>query len=197
MSETTTTRLVGNTAPAWSADALVNGEFKTLSSADYKGKWKVLYFYPLDFTFVCPTEMHALQAKLDEFRKRDVEVMGISIDSVYSHLSWLATPKNKGGIAGVSYTLISDITKNIAREYGVLNEDAGVALRGVFLIDKNNVIQYASIHNLSLGRNVHEILRVIDALAHVEENGTVCPANWVPGEKSMKPTTDGLAEYFG
>ena len=189
--------IVGKKAPNFICEAVINKEIKTVSLDNFENKYKLLFFYPLDFTYVCPTEMHALQEQIEEFKKRDVEVLGVSVDSVYSHLSWLDTPKTKGGILGINYPLLSDINKTIARDYGVLNEEAGVALRGVFLLDKNNVVQYSAIHNLSLGRNVHEIIRVIDALCHVEQNGKVCPANWVPGEKSMKPTTKGLHEYFG
>ncbi len=188
---------IGKQAPNFQCEAVVNGEIKTVSLTAFKDTYKLLFFYPLDFTFVCPTEMHALQARLAEFTNRNVVVLAASVDSVYSHLSWLQTPKAKGGIEGIEYPLLSDLTKQIARDYGVLDEEAGVALRGVFLIDRNNIVQYSAVHNLSLGRNVGELIRVVDALAHVELHGEVCPANWTPGEKSMKPTTEGLKEYFG
>jgi len=189
--------MIGKKAPHFSCEAVVNGITKTVSLDDFAGKYKILFFYPLDFTFVCPTEMHALQEKLEAFTKRNVEVLAISVDSVHSHRAWLKTPQSKGGIEGVTYPVLSDITKTIARDYGVLKEDEGVALRGVFLIDTHDMIQYAAIHNLPLGRNVHEIIRVVDALQHVEENGVVCPANWVPGGKTMTPNAEGLQDYFG
>ncbi len=187
---------IGKKAPDFKAQAVVKNQISDVTLADYTSHYKLLFFYPLNFTFVCPTEMHALQETLTEFVKRDVEVIGVSVDSVHSHLAWLNTPREKGGIQGVQYTLISDIHKNMARDYGVLDEQEGVALRGVFLIDRDDVVQYAAVHNLPLGRNVNEILRVIDALQHVEKNGVVCPANWTPGDKDMVPTNKGLKEYF-
>ena len=187
---------IGTQAPAFSCDAIVNNHTKRVSLSDFDGMYKILFFYPLDFTFVCPTELHALQENLSEFKKRGVEVLAISVDSAHAHLAWLNTPKNKGGIEGVSYPLLADITKSIARDYEVLNEQAGVAFRGTFLIDKNNVIQYAAVNNLSLGRSIAELLRIVDALMHVEKAGEVCPANWVSGQKAMKPTQAGLKQYF-
>src|SRR5579862_7480486 len=185
---------IGKKAPDFVCDAVVNNHIKQVSLADYPAAYKLLFFYPLDFTFVCPTELHALQENLEEFRKRNVHVMGISVDSVHSHMSWLSVPKSRGGIEGVTYPLLSDLTKNISRSYEVLNEEIGVALRGVFLLDKENIVQYASVHNLSLGRNITELLRVVDALIHVEQYGEVCPANWSVGQKAMKPTKTGVQE---
>jgi len=187
---------VGKKGPNFNCQAVVDGQIKTISLSDFEGKYKVIFFYPLDFTFVCPTELHAFQELLPEFEKRNTQLLGVSVDSVYSHLAWLKTPRAKGGIEGVSYPLISDINKTISKEYGVLDESQGVALRGVFILDKDNCIQSLTVNNLSLGRNIHEFVRLIDALQHVEKYGQVCPANWNLGEKAMNPTNKGLAEYF-
>lgn len=188
--------IIGQQAPAFSCDAIVNNQIKRVSLADFNNQYKLLFFYPLNFTFVCPTELHALQEHLPAFEARNTAVMAISVDSPYSHLAWLNTPKTTGGIAGISYPLIADINKELARSYGVLNETAGVALRGVFLLDKNNVVQHASINNLALGRSINEFVRLVDALKHVETAGEVCPADWQEGKKGMKPTQDGLKSYF-
>lgn len=188
---------IGSKAPAFTCEAVADKKMTTISLDGLKGKYKILFFYPLDFTFVCPTELHALQDHIEEFKKRDVEVMAVSVDSAYSHLAWLNTPKVKGGIEGVTYPLLADITKSLAKEYGVLSEDAGVALRGTFLLDKDDIIQYAAINNLPLGRNIPELVRIVDALKHVETAGEVCPANWTEGKKAMKADQKGLAEYFG
>jgi peroxiredoxin (alkyl hydroperoxide reductase subunit C) len=188
--------LVGRQAPNFKADAVVNGDFKEISLSDYKNKnYVVLFFYPLDFTFVCPTELHAFQEKIDEFQKRNAEVIGCSIDSKFSHFAWLSTPKNKGGIEGVKYPIISDIHRTIARDYDVLS-DNGVAFRGLFLIDKNGVVRHQLVNDLPLGRNVDEAVRLLDALQHFEKNGEVCPANWSKGKEAMKATQDGVSNYL-
>lgn len=188
--------LVGRQAPNFKAEAVVNGDFKEVQLSDYRGKKNVvLFFYPLDFTFVCPTELHAFQEKLAEFHKRDVEVLGCSIDSKFSHFAWLNTSKDQGGIAGVKYPLISDIHRTIARDYDVLS-DGGVAFRGLFLIDKNGVVRHQLVNDLPLGRNVDEALRLVDALAHVEKHGEVCPANWSTGKDAMKATKEGVSTYL-
>ncbi len=186
---------IGQKAPDFSCDAVINKEIKTISLNDYKKQYKILFFYPLDFTFVCPTELHAIQNSLNQFKQKNTEIFGISVDSAHSHLAWLNTPKSKGGIEGINFTLISDLNKKISTEYNVLNE-AGVAFRAVFILDQNNVVQHASVNNLGLGRNINEILRLIDALQHHEKHGEVCPANWNIGEKSMMPTKDGLNKFF-
>ncbi len=182
-------------APDFTATAVIDGQFKEISLSDYRGKYVVLFFYPLDFTFVCPTELHAFQEKLGEFEKRNVQVIGVSIDSQFSHLAWLNTPKSKGGIEGVQYPLVADLDKSISKSYRVLL-DAGIALRGVFLIDKEGITRSMTVNDLPIGRNIDEIIRVVDALQFTEEHGEVCPANWREGEKSMKPTGEGLNEYF-
>lgn len=192
--------LVGNPAPDFSADAVVSGsEFSgNFTLSQFKDeKYVVLFFYPLDFTFVCPTELHAFQEKLAEFEARNTQVIGVSIDSKFSHLAWLNTAKSKGGIEGVTYPLVSDINKTIASDYDVLFGAAGVAYRGLFLIDKEGIVQHQVVNNLPLGRNVDEALRMIDALQFTEEHGEVCPANWNKGSKAMAPNQDGLENYFG
>ena len=190
------TRLVGTTAPSWKADAVVGSEFKTLSSQDYTGKWKVLFFYPLDFTFVCPTEITAFSDSMDKFRELNCEIIGCSVDSKFSHLAWSKQPRKEGGIANVSYPILADITKEIARSFGVLLEDGGVALRGLFIIDDNDTIQHASINNLGVGRNVNETLRLVEAFQYTAQHGEVCPMNWTKDQDSMKPDPTGSQEYF-
>ncbi len=189
--------LVNKEAPDFEATAAVVDRFETIKLSDYRGKkYVILFFYPLDFTFVCPTELHAFQDALAEFEKRDCQVIGASIDSHYSHLAWLNTPRSQGGIQGCAYPIIADTTKKISRDYDLLIEDAGIALRGLFLIDKQGVVQHQVVNNLPLGRSVTEALRILDALRYFEQNGEVCPANWTQDSKSMKATQDGLKEYF-
>lgn len=188
--------LVGKKAPDFKADAVVNGDFKQVSLSDYKGKYVVMFFYPLDFTFVCPTELHAFQEKLSAFKSLNCELIGVSVDSKFSHYAWLNTAKEEGGIKGVTYPLVSDINKTIARDYDVLIPEGGVALRGAFLIDKEGVVQQQTINNLPLGRNVDEMLRLVEALQYTESHGEVCPANWKKGDKAMKADQAGLKSYF-
>jgi peroxiredoxin (alkyl hydroperoxide reductase subunit C) len=188
--------LVGKPAPEFKANAVINGDFKEVKLSDYRGKYVVMFFYPLDFTFVCPTELHAFQDKLEHFKKLNTEVLAVSVDSQFSHLAWFNTKREDGGIEGCKYPLISDINKTIARDYDVLIPDAGVALRGTFLIDKNGVVRHQTINDLPLGRNIDEYLRLVEALQFTEEHGEVCPANWKKGEKSMKPSQTGLKSYF-
>ncbi len=188
--------LVTKQAPEFSANAVMgDNTIKELKLSDYKGKYVLLFFYPLDFTFVCPTEIIAFDKKLDEFKKRDVEVIGVSVDSEYSHFAWKNTPVDKGGIGQIRYPLVSDITKSISRSYGVLFDEA-VALRGLFLIDKEGIVRHCVINDLALGRSVDEAIRMVEALQHFEKYGEVCPANWKEGEEAMKPSSDGVAEYL-
>ncbi len=149
--------------------------------SDYKGKWVVLVFYPLDFTFVCPTELVSFNERLEEFKQLNCEVIGISTDSVFSHRAWLNTPTDKGGVQGLTYPLASDITKSVSRAYGVLLEEKGIALRGIFIIDPDGILQYAAVNSLNVGRSVDETLRVVQAL----QTGGLCPANWKPGMKTL------------
>lgn len=188
--------LVGKKAPNFTADAVVDGDFKKISLGDYQGKYVVLFFYPLDFTFVCPTELHAFQAKVDNFKKMNTEVIGVSIDSKFSHLAWVNTPKTEGGIQGVKYPLVSDINKTIARDFDVLIAEDGVALRGTFLIDKQGIVRHQTVNALNLGRSVDEMLRLVEALQYSEEHGEVCPANWKKGDRAMKADQGGLKAYF-
>ncbi len=188
--------LVNKQAPEFTATAVVNGDFKEVSLSDYKGKYVVLFFYPLDFTFVCPTEIVAFNKKVSEFEKRNVQLLGVSVDSQFSHLAWINTPQADGGLGGLDYPLVADLNKTIAKDYDVLFEDAGIAFRGLFLIDKEGVVQHQLVNNLPLGRNVDEAIRIVDALQFVEEHGEVCPANWTPGDDTMKPDPEGSKEFF-
>lgn len=188
--------LVGRQAPNFKAEAVVNGDFKEIQLSDYRGKKHVcLFFYPLDFTFVCPTELHAFQSKLEEFKKRNTEVLAVSVDSKFSHYAWWATAREQGGISGVQYPLVSDLQKSIARDYDVLAE-GGVAYRGLFLIDKEGVVRHQLVNDLPLGRSIDEAIRLVDALQHFEKHGEVCPANWQEGKESMKATREGVSAYL-
>lgn len=189
--------LVGKPAPDFKAKAIVNGQIvNDFSLLHFRGQNIVLFFYPLDFTFVCPTELHAFQERLEEFEKRKAQVIGCSIDSCYTHLAWLNTPKNKGGIEGIDYPLISDINKTIAKDYDVLMHQEGIAYRGLFLIDKEGVVRHQVVNDLPLGRSVDEAIRILDALVYFENHGEVCPANWQQGQKTFKPSYEGLEDYF-
>ena len=190
------TQLVGNSAPDWKANALVNGEIKEMSSDSYKGKWAVLFFYPLDFTFVCPTEITAYSDAVSRFKDLGAEVLAFSVDSAFSHLAWTKQPRNEGGLGEVNFPLVADLDKSIARNFGVLIEKAGIALRGLFLVDDKGVIQHSTINNLSVGRNVEETLRLLEAYQFTAKHGEVCPANWKSGDDSMKPSPKGSQEWF-
>jgi peroxiredoxin (alkyl hydroperoxide reductase subunit C) len=188
--------LVTQKAPDFLATAVMaDNSFGELRLSDYRGKYTVLFFYPLDFTFVCPSEILAFNRKVEEFNKKDCQLIGISVDSHFTHLAWKETEIEKGGIGNVQYPLVADIKKEIARAYGVLHDDS-VALRGLFLIDKEGVVRHAVVNDLPLGRNVDEALRMLDALRFTEEHGEVCPANWHEGEEAMKPTAKGVADYL-
>lgn len=188
--------LLGKPAPQFSAKAVINGKIVDFSLNDFLGKYVVFFFYPLDFTFVCPTELHAFQEYSPEFVKRNAQIIGCSVDSPYSHLAWLNTPKHKGGIQGVQYPIVSDLNKTIARDYHVLNEESGIAYRGQFLIDKQGIVRHLLVNDLPIGRSVEEVLRLLDALIFHETHGEVCPANWRTGAKTMKPDNEGLMSYF-
>lgn len=189
--------LVGKLAPQFVAKAACGKEIlEDFSLRDYIGRYVLFFFYPLDFTFVCPTELHAFQERLADFRQREAEVIACSIDSIFSHLAWLRQTREEGGIEGVQYPIVSDIHKSIAREYRVLNEEEGIAFRGLFLIDKQGVVRHMLVNDLPIGRSVEEALRTLDALIFHEKHGDVCPANWQVGEKSLKPTLQGVVDYF-
>jgi peroxiredoxin (alkyl hydroperoxide reductase subunit C) len=204
--------LIGKKAPAFTAPAVLNGKevVENFSLEQYLGKKNVVFFfYPKDFTFVCPTELLAFQDLLEEFESRNTVVVGCSTDTENSHLAWINTPKNKGGIEGVTYTLVADVAKTVAANYGVLGGDydineygemvfngTPIAYRGTFLIDKQGVVRHLVINDFPLGRNIEDTLRMVDALQHNEEFGEVCPANWNKGKKAMKATVESTAEYL-
>lgn len=204
--------LVGKKAPVFNTAAVINGEeiVESFSLEQYIGKKEVMFFfYPKDFTFVCPTEILAFQEKLAEFEKRDVAVVGCSCDTEETHLAWLMTPKDNGGIEGVKYPLVADSSKTVASNFGVLagdwnyNEEgeltfegAPIAFRGTFYIDKEGIVRHETINDLPLGRNISEMIRVVDAWQHVQKHGEVCPANWEDGKDAMQATRDGVASYL-
>ena len=189
--------LVTKKAPDFKAQAVMaDNSFEEISLSQYRGKYVILFFYPLDFTFVCPTEIIAFDKHLDEFEKLGCQVIGVSVDSQFSHWAWKNTPVEKGGIGNIRYPLVADMTKKISKKYGVLLKDAGVALRGLFLIDKEGVVRHQVVNDLGLGRSVEEALRVLKALQHLEEYGEVCPADWHEGEEAMQPTAEGVAHYL-
>ncbi len=191
------TSLVTREAPDFTANAVLadNTIEEAFKLSSLRGKYTVLFFYPLDFTFVCPSEIIAFDRKLDEFKQRDCEVVGCSVDSHFTHIAWKNTKVEEGGIGMVRFPLVADLSKNIAREYGVLINDE-ISLRGLFLIDKEGVVRHALVNDLPLGRNVDEALRILDALQFSEEHGEVCPANWRSGEDAMTPTAAGVASYL-
>ncbi len=203
--------LVGKEAPDFNAAAVINGEeiVENFSLSQFRGKYVVLFFYPKDFTFVCPTELHAFQSKLDEFKSRNVEVIAVSTDTEQSHWGWLQLSKDHGGIQGITYPLVADTNKTISHNYDVLAGSWGynekeeleaegemVAYRGLFLIDTEGVVRHQLVNDLPLGRNVDEALRMIDALQFFEEKGEVCPANWSKGSEGLTATHDGIADYL-
>ena len=204
--------LVGKKAPDFRANALVKGRIvPNFSLSQFEGKkYVVLFFYPKDFTFVCPTELWAFQAALPEFEKRKVQLIACSTDSEFSHQAWASTPRDKGGIEGVEYPIVSDINKTISDSYDVLAgaqdiDDDGnpvivgelIAYRGLFLIDKKGIVQHQVVNNFPLGRSTEEALRMVDALQHFEKFGEVCPMNWHKGQKALSPTKDGVSKYLG
>ena len=191
--------LIGRKAPDFTAaavlgDGSINAKY-TLSEA-FKGKHGLIVFYPLDFTFVCPSELIALDHRLDEFKKRNVEVISVSIDSQFTHSAWRNTPIDKGGIGPVRYTMVADVSHAICRAYGVEHPDAGVAFRGTFLVDPQGIVRSEIINDLPLGRNMDELLRLVDALQFFETHGEVCPAGWKKGDKGMRASSEGVASYL-
>ena len=188
---------VGQPAPDFTATAVVDQEFKTIKLSDYRGQYVILFFYPLDFTFVCPTEITAFSDRYGEFTALNTEVLGVSVDSEFSHLAWIQTDRKLGGLGDLAYPLVSDIKKEISSAYNVLEPEAGVALRGLFLIDKDGAVQHATVNNLSFGRSVDETLRVLQAVQLVQTHpDEVCPAGWTPGEKTMNPDPVKSKEFF-
>jgi peroxiredoxin (alkyl hydroperoxide reductase subunit C) len=189
--------LVGKKAPVFKTKAVVGKKIvNEFSLEQFRGKHVIFFFYPLDFTFVCPTELHAFQDKLTDFEKRNCQIVGCSVDSHFSHLAWINTPRARGGIEGVTYPLVADLNKKISEDYGVLIPGEGIAYRGLFLIDMEGIVRHQVVNDLPLGRSIDETLRTLDALIYFEKNGEVCPANWKEGCSAMKPTQEGLEKYF-
>ena len=189
--------LVGNKAPSFDLPAVVNNELGSIKSDDLLGKWTVLFFYPLDFTFVCPTEILAFSEAAPNFAELNTHVVGVSVDSQFTHLAWVNTPKDQGGLGALQIPLVADLNKQLARDYGVLVEEAGVALRGVFIIDPEGVVQSAIVNNLGVGRNVNEVLRTLKAFQYITSNeGEVCPAGWDDGSDTMVASPTGVANYL-
>lgn len=188
---------VGQQAPDFSATAVVDQNFKIVKLSDYRGRYVVLFFYPLNFTFVCPTEIAAFSDRYDEFKELNTEVLAISVDSEFAHLAWIQTDRKEGGVGDLNYPLVSDLKKEISAAYNVLDPEAGVALRGLFIIDREGVVQYSTVNNLSFGRNVDETLRVLKAIQHVQANpNEVCPVDWQPGDKTMVPDPVKAKEFL-
>ncbi|XP_006880848.1 PREDICTED: thioredoxin-dependent peroxide reductase, mitochondrial-like isoform X2 [Elephantulus edwardii] len=183
-------------APYFKGTAVVNGEFKDLSLDDFKGKYLVLFFYPLDFTFVCPTEIVVFSDKANKFHDVNCEVVAISVDSHFSHLAWINASRKNGGLGHMNIPLLSDLTKQISRDYGVLLEGPGIALRGLFIINPNGVIKHLSVNDLLVGHRVEETLPLVKAFQFVEAHGEVCPANWTPDSPTIKPSPTASKEYF-
>lgn len=190
--------LVGKPAPDFTAPAVMpNGLMEeNFKLADLKGKYVVLFFWPLDFTFVCPTEIIAHDKRFDQFKERNVQVVGISIDSQFTHFAWRNTPINEGGIGQIRFPMVADVKHDITQAYGIEHPEVGVALRASFLIDRDGMVQHQVVNNLPLGRNVDEMVRMVDALQYFEKNGEVCPAGWQKGDSGMKPTTEGVSQYL-
>lgn len=191
--------LVGRKAPGFCAVA-ISGNGDIIEKFDLhqtlKSKYGLIFFYPLDFTFVCPSELIALDHRLNEFKQRNVEVIAVSIDSQFTHLAWRNTPTEKGGIGQVGYTMVADVNHNICQSYGVEHPEASVALRGAFLIDKQGIVRSQVVNDLPIGRNIDELIRLVDAIQFIEAHGEVCPANWEKGKASIKATPAGIASYL-
>jgi peroxiredoxin (alkyl hydroperoxide reductase subunit C) len=180
-------------APAVMPNGIIKEDFRL---SDLRGKYVVLFFWPLDFTFVCPTEIIAFDHRYETFKERFVELVGVSIDSQFTHFAWRETPVEKGGIGRVHFPMVADLKREITKTYGIEHPDAGVAMRASFLIDREGIVQHQVVNNLPLGRNMDEMLRLVDALQFTEKYGEVCPAGWQKGESGMKPTTEGVSEYL-
>jgi alkyl hydroperoxide reductase subunit AhpC len=183
-------------APEFRGTAVVDGDFKEISLSDYKGKYLVFFFYPLDFTFVCPTEIIAFSDRVEEFRSINCEVVACSTDSHFSHLAWVNTPRKQGGLGEMKIPLLADKNLEIARNYGVLKEEAGIAFRGLFIIDDKGNLRQITINDLPVGRSVDETLRLVQAFQFTDKHGEVCPAGWKPGKETMKPDTKQSKSYF-
>lgn len=188
--------IISKPAPDWNGTAVVNGEFKDIKLSDYRGKYLVFFFYPLDFTFVCPTEIVAFHDRIDEFKKINAEIVGCSVDSPHTHLAWINTPKNKGGLGELSYPLLSDLTHEISKAYGVYLEQLGHTLRGLFIIDTKGTLRQITMNDLPVGRSVDETLRLVQAFQYTDTHGEVCPAGWKPGADTIVPDQKEKLKYF-
>jgi len=187
---------IGKPAPDYSGTAVVNGGFKEISPAQYKGKYVVLFFYPLDFTFVCPTELIAFSERAEEFRKINCELIAASTDSHFSHLAWTNVARKDGGIGNVNFPLLADKSGKISRDYGVYREEDGITFRGLFIIDDKGILRQITVNDLPVGRSVDETLRLVQAFQFTDKHGEVCPANWKPGSDTIKPTVEDSKKYF-
>lgn len=193
----TSKALISKPAPDWIGQAVVKGEFQDLKLSDYLGKYLVFFFYPLDFTFVCPTEIIAFSDRIEEFRAINTEVVAVSVDSVYTHLAWINTPRTQGGLGkDLQIPLLADLTKKISQDYGVLMQDAGHTLRGLFIIDDKGVLRQITMNDLPVGRSVDETLRLINAFQYTDSHGEVCPAGWKPGADTIVPNPTDKLKYF-
>ena len=191
-----TKAMISKPAPEWEATAVVNGEFTQLSLSSFKGKYLVFFFYPLDFTFVCPTEILAFSERIEEFRKINTEVVACSVDSHFTHLAWINTPRREGGLGKINIPLLSDLTHSIAKDYGVYLEDLGHTLRGLFIIDDRGILRQITMNDLPVGRSVDETLRLVQAFQYTDNHGEVCPAGWKPGQDTIIPNPDEKKKYF-
>jgi alkyl hydroperoxide reductase subunit AhpC len=188
--------IIQKPAPSFKCTAVINGDFQEVKLSDYKGKYVVLFFYPLDFTFVCPTEIIAFNDSHQKFKALNCELLAISVDSHFSHLAWINTPRNKGGLGKMDIPVLADLTKEISSDYGVLISEAGVSLRGSFIIDGNGILRSMMVNDLPVGRSVEETLRIVQAFQFTDKHGEVCPAGWTPGADTIKPNVKGSQEYF-
>ncbi|KAK7803172.1 hypothetical protein U0070_005719 [Myodes glareolus] len=188
---------IGHPAPNFKATAVMpDGQFKDISLSDYKGKYVVFFFYPLDFTFVCPTEIIAFSDRAEEFKKLNCQVIGASVDSHFCHLAWVNTPKKQGGLGPMNIPLVSDPKRSIAQDYGVLKADEGISFRGLFIIDDKGILRQITVNDLPVGRSVDETLRLVQAFQFTDKHGEVCPAGWKPGSDTIKPDVQKSKEYF-
>jgi len=191
-----TKAMISKPAPAWSGTAVINGEFKEMKLGDFLGKYLVFFFYPLDFTFVCPTEILAFNDRAEEFRKIGAEVVGASVDSHFTHLAWMNTPRTEGGLGKLQIPLLSDLTHSISKDYGVYLEDNGISLRGLFIIDDKGILRQITMNDLPVGRSVDETLRLVQAFQYTDKHGEVCPAGWKPGADTIIPDPMEKMKYF-
>ncbi|KAJ1369997.1 Peroxiredoxin-2 [Parelaphostrongylus tenuis] len=187
---------IGKPAPDFNTKAVYNGDFVDVKLSDYRGKYLILFFYPLDFTFVCPTEIIAFSDRSEEFKSLGVSILACSTDSVFSHLAWINTPRKHGGLGEMKIPVLADTNHQISRDYGVLKDDEGIAYRGLFIIDPKGILRQITINDLPVGRSVDETLRLVQAFQFVEKHGEVCPAGWTPGQETIKPGVKDSKEYF-